>query len=116
MNSSIIVIHSSEIVRQGLFHMLKDLFGIEAVLLAVVEELKNFNGQTNSRLIILIDGELDYKSVSKTIQSFQKNYSEKIIRIHTSSNNCDCQEESIHCFSIHTSKSRIFDLLNPYRM
>ena len=114
MNNRIIVIHSSEIISQGLFSIIKDLFNIEAVLVPTIDELKNYNKINNAQLIIMVDAGLDQNHFSKTTESFHKTNSVKIVHIKESSDKSDCKDDCDCCFPVHAPKSKIFDLLNPY--
>lgn len=114
MNNRIIVIHSSEIISQGLFSIIKGLFDIEAILMPALDDLKNYHEFKNTQLIILADAGLDPKHFSEAIESIHKYNSVKIIKIRESFDMSDCKNDCDCCLAVQTSKSKIYDLLNPY--
>lgn len=111
MDNRIIVIHYSEIIRKGLFSIIKDIFKIEPLLLPTIDELKNFNEIQNGRLIVLVDSELDQNQLFQTIRPFQKGNKIQILLIETSQYESDNKAD---CLPLNASKAKIFDLINPY--
>ena len=114
MNNRVIVIHSSEIISQGLFSIIKSLFDIEIVMIPAIDDLKNYNKINSSQILILVDSGLDQQWFSNTIESFDKTNSIKIVRIKGSSDKSDCEDDCNCCLPVHSSKSKIFNLLNPF--
>ncbi len=111
MDSRIIVVHSSEIIRKGLYSILKDLFKIESLLLPTIEELKNFNEIHEARLIVIVDSGLDQTQFSKIIAPFRKANKVKIFWIEGSRNGSNSKGDYI---PVNASKSKIFNLINPF--
>lgn len=113
MHNRIIVIHPSEIIRQGLHNIIKSLFDIDAILLSQVDELKSYQEIRDTTILFLLDAELNQDQFNRAINDFKKANSIKIALIGASSDNdhkdnCDCY------VPINASKSIIFDLLDPY--
>ena len=114
MSTRIVVIHSSEIVRLGLLNILKESFDKECVLLSTIEELKNYNSITKSRLVFLVDSQLDQKDLSKQLGELDPSNSVKILLVRERAEEKQCVDNCDCCFHTSDSKDRIIDLLKPY--
>ena len=114
MEFRIIIIHRSEIIRQGLSSILKNSFDQDCVLLDSVDELKNYNSISKTRIVLLIDSQIDEDDVSKRIESLDNSNSIKIVLIRALDEIKECKENCDCCFYINDSKARILDLLNTY--
>ncbi len=109
----IIVIHPSEIVRQGLHSIIKNLFDIDSILLSQIDDLKSYHEIRDTTILFLLDAELSQDQFNRATNNFKKANSVKIVLIGASSDkdhkdDCDCY------VPINASKSMIFDLLDPY--
>ena len=58
MDRRLIIIHKSEIVRKGLWAILRETFQNEFILLKNVNELSDYSGFTNTELYLFIQDEL----------------------------------------------------------
>lgn len=114
MNNRIIVIHPSEIIRQGLHSIVKNLFDIDAVLLGQIEELKSYVEIRKMRILLLVDSQLNNDQFTKTAEVFKKYNSVKIVLLRDSFSKSNCKGDCDCCFSIIASKSRIFEIIDPY--
>lgn len=114
MSVRIIVIHSSEIVRQGLLNILKESFDHECVMLAAVEELKNYNSIAKTKLVLLVDSRMDQKKLSREMKQLDPSNTTKIILVRERAEKKQCTDDCDCCFHISDSKTRIIDLLQPY--
>lgn len=114
MLNKIIVIHFSEIIRQGLQSIIKSLCDIDTILLANVKELASYREIKNATLIFLLDDEINQKQFIDAIEEYKKSNDVKIVLLKASADNgyfpdyCDCR------LPINASKSMIAELLNPY--
>lgn len=113
MGNRIFVIHFSEIIRQGLFHIIKSLYDIEAILLPSIDDLKNYHEINNTQLIILADAELNQNNFANTIESFRKNNDLKIVLIHETSKELYANKNYDYNIQINASKAKIHEVLNP---
>ena len=114
MDNRIIVIHFSEIIRQGLFSIIKSLFDIEAILLPAIDDLENYHEINHTQLIILVDARLIQNNFAKTIESFRNFNTVKIVLIHETSNELHGKDKYDCSFPVHASKAIIYKLLNPF--
>ena len=57
MDRRFIIIHQSEIVRKGLWAMLREAFHYEFILLKAVNEVANYSGFTKTELFVFLQGE-----------------------------------------------------------
>lgn len=114
MNSKIIVIHRSEIVRLGISAIIRDLFDIEIIQLSDMIVLKNYADFTNTQAVLLIDAGIDKKQISSTISQIEKSNLIKTILIYDTGTQSTCEDNCDCCFSLEVPKSRIYDLINPY--
>lgn len=112
MEIKVIIVHGSEIIQQGLYVIIKNLFDQESVLLKSTEELKNYQTINGAKILVLVDSQLDHDMISKT--PLYKHNSLSIIMIRNNSEAKTCQENCDCCFNLSDSKSRIYDLLNPF--
>ena len=114
MSNRIIVIHPSEIIRQGLHSIVKSLFDIDAVLLSDAEDLKSFHEIHNTKILLLLDSAINENQFISTVEVFKKNNSVKIILLKDSFAKTECEDNCDCCFPINASKSRIFEIIDPY--
>lgn len=114
MELRIIVIHRSDIIRQGLRNILKDSFDQDSVLLESINELKNYNSIINTKIVLLVDSQLDQKELSKQLTLFDSSNGIKIILIREHPEEKDCKDNCDCCFYIIDSRARIKDLIKPY--
>ncbi len=113
MNNRIIVIHPSEIIRQGLHSIIKSLFDIDAIILGQLNELKSYHEIRNTTIIFMLDAELNQDQFIDDVKDFKKVNSVKIALIGAPSAN-DHKDDYDCYFPINATKSMIFDLLDPY--
>lgn len=111
MKIKVIIIHSSEIIQQGLYSIIENLFDHESVLLQTTDELNDYQTISGAKIILLVDAQLDHEVISNT--PLNKHNSLSIILIRNHSEAKTCQENCDCCFYLSDSKSRIYDLLNP---
>ncbi len=112
MRSIVVVIHPSEIVLQGLWSMIKDLFDLDAILLHDLEELTDQVGDKGTQLLILADESLDPKKLAATTGAFPKTLHVSIIHIRQSADP-SCDKGCKCCLPLNASKSRIWELIRP---
>lgn len=113
-NNRVIVIHFSEIVRVGLYSLIKDIFDVDSILLANINELNNYSDITNSQIVILVNSEVDHNHLSKMIASIEPTNSIKSILVRPKGEISTCRDDCDCCFTLDVQKSRLIDLLNPY--
>jgi DNA-binding CsgD family transcriptional regulator len=114
MDNRIIVIHPSEIIRQGLHRILKMLFDIDAILLNSIDDLKNYHKISGSKIIFLADARLNFDIFPETVAKFKKSHEVIVVLLN---DNVNEQKDHPSCdsyLSINASKSMIFDLVDPY--
>lgn len=114
MSNRIIIIHPSEIIRQGLHSIIKSLFDIEAIILGQFDELKSYHEISDTTLILLLDARLNQDHFIDDVTDFKKANSVKIVLLNESSDKDNCKDDCDCSFPINASKSMIFDLLDPY--
>ena len=114
MENKVFIIHNSDIIKLGLYSIIKKLFGIEATILNVPDELKNFSTILKSTLILIVDARLNHQNIDKSLQIFDKSIKKKIILVHENSEQSDCEEQCTCCFALDDSRQRIENLLMPY--
>ncbi len=114
MVNRIFIIHTSEIIRWGLFTVVKNLFDIESVLLSNADELKNYSEIANVRIIILTDSGIDEQHLTKMLNPLRSANSVKILLIRKPGEETACAADCDCCFTLDAPKSKISDLLAPY--
>jgi DNA-binding CsgD family transcriptional regulator len=114
MHNRIIVIHPSEIIRLGLQRIIKSLFDIDAILLSRIDELNSYYEIRDTTILFLLDLLYNQDQFLSAVENFKKSNTVKIVHLEESvgtdykNGNCDCS------LPINTSKTMIFDLLDPY--
>lgn len=114
MESRILVVHPSEIVRQGLYSVLKNLFNLDATLLSEIEELKNYSEISSSKLLLLIDSSIGETQYAKALNTFRASNTLRTILVRPTGEKSSCKEGCDCCFYLEDDKSRIKNLLNPF--
>lgn len=114
MHNRIIIIHPSEIIKQGLHHICKSLFDIDAIILSQIDEVKNYHEIRDSTILFLLDADLNQDQFIKAVEDFKKTNSVKIVLLCASSDKGHCKDDFEGCIQINASKSMIFEVLNPY--
>lgn len=114
MDNRLFIIHSSEIIRKGLFRIIKDLFDLESVLLESTKEIKNYASISQSRILLLIEPQIDQMHLTEYIEAIDKSNSAKIVCINENGNQTDFDERCECSLSIMDPSSRIGYLLKPY--
>ncbi|MCG8307851.1 MAG: helix-turn-helix transcriptional regulator [Cytophagales bacterium] len=114
MHRRVIIIHGSDVIRLGLNTLIQSYFDIEPVLLGNINELKDYYSILNSRIIFLIDSQLDQIPLMSRIDTMDKSNSIKIVLIRERADESMCSDECKCCFSIMDPKSRIFDIIGSY--
>lgn len=114
MDNRIFIIHSSEIIRQGLSRIVKDLFDITSVLLESPEKIKNYTSIAQSRILILAEAQKDQKHLVNYIQFVDKNNSVKTVSIRESKDQINCDDSCDCCLSVMDNSARISDLLKSH--
>ena len=114
MDNKIFIIHGSEIIRQGLFIIVKNIFGIESVLLDSPKGVRNYASISQSRIIFLIDAQLDPLQLTKNIESLHHSNSIKTILIRDRADQSNCDDNNECCFSLMDDTSKISDLLKSH--
>lgn len=66
MDKRFVIIHNSEIVRKGLWAILRESFHQEFILLKEIDEIGDYSGISSSELLIFIDKSL-YSEASKDL-------------------------------------------------
>lgn len=114
MDNRIIVIHPSEIIRQGLRGIVKNLFDIETILLVQPDDLKSYSEIKKTSVLLLIDSRFDKDQFTKTIELFEQHNTVNIVLVRDSSDESGCNTDCHCCLSIDDSKSRIFEIIDSY--
>jgi len=108
------VIHRSEIVQQGLLNILKTICDHECVLLDTPNLLKNYSSIHGTKLIFLVDSELDQKEFSGYLEPMSSANDTIILLIREQSDQKVCDDGCNCCFNLTDSKSRIEELIKPH--
>jgi len=114
MDNKLFIIHSSEVIRVGLFHLIQSQFDIDLVLVKDSQEFKNYQSITNSRILLLIDSQLDQQSIDSTLNSLDQSNSVNTVLIGDRMDKDMCTESCHCCLSIADSKSIIYDLIESH--
>jgi len=114
MGNKVFIIHSSEIIQQGLHNLIQSKFDIESILLHSIEGVKNYSTISNSRIILLVDSQVDQALISKTIGLLNTNNLAKIIMIRERTDPLLCEDVCDCCVSVMESKSRIHELISAH--
>ena len=114
MDNRIFIIHSSEVIRQGLLHIIQNQIEIDPILFGDIQEFKNYQSITNSRILILIDSQHNQQSIDQNIHSLDPSNTVNIVLIRDRSDEDMCKGSCKCCFSIEDAKSKIYELIESY--
>jgi DNA-binding CsgD family transcriptional regulator len=114
MESRILIIHPSEIVRQGLYTILKRLFNIDSTLLSGIDELKSYMEIKESKLVLLIDSALKAQADSTTLKTFDNSNALLTVLVRPTGEKTSCTADCDCCFFLEDDNSRIYSLLHPF--
>ncbi len=112
MKNKIFIIHSSEIICQGLNSIIKNHFDINAIVLSSIEDLKNYYEIDSARMIIFVDTKLNLNNLSHSVKVLQKSSLVKIINIVSSENNTESDIKTDSCISLNSPITSIYDLID----
>ena len=114
MSNKVFIIHSSEIIQQGLSNLIQSQFDIESILLHSIDGVKNYSTISNSSIICLVDAQVDQDPLSKTFELLNAKNSVKIISIRDRTDPSICENGCECCVSVMDSKSRIHELISAH--
>lgn len=118
MDKRFIIIHPHEIIRKGLWAILRESFHFEFVLLNSVEALKDYSGLKNLFLVVFLASELDSKNTKTQIHELLAlDNTLQIIPMYLSSLECSPHEISISqdepAFAITETVKKLFNKQKP---
>ena len=114
MDNRVFIIHSSEVIRQGLLHIIQSQIEIDPILFGDIQEFKNYQSITNSRILILIDSQHNQQAIDQNIRSLDPSNTVNIVLIRDRSDEDMCKESCKCCLSIEDAKSKIYELIESY--
>jgi len=114
MTGKIFILHPSLIVREGLFSLIKRLFGTEARTVADLDELDYYPDIAHGKLIFLVDAHIPEDRFLKKVAQYEQSKGLKIILIREPNAPSPCAEDCACCFYTDTDEERFQQLLKPY--
>lgn len=114
MKNKIFIIHSSEIICQGLNSIIKNHFDINAIVLSSIEDLKNYYEIDSARVVIFVDAKLSFDNLSHSVKVLKKSSLVKIINIVSPENNTESDIKTYSCISLNSPKSSIHELIDRW--
>lgn len=112
MKNKIFIIHSSEIICQGLNSIIKNQFDINAIVLSSIEDLKNYYEIDSARVVIFVDAKLSLDKLSHSVNVLQKSSLVKIIIIASQENNTESDIKSDSSIYLNSPASSIYKLID----
>jgi DNA-binding CsgD family transcriptional regulator len=113
MDKRIIIIHPSQIIRQGIIALVRTRIDWEIIEFCDGGELSHYRSIRNARIIFVVDVGLANDELTNALSPFGESNSIKILYLTQGENNCTSADNDCH-LSLNASKDELLSLLEVH--
>jgi DNA-binding CsgD family transcriptional regulator len=113
MSTKVIIIHSSEIIGQGISAIIRRHLKTDSIVLNSSAQLTNYQNISKQHVLFIVEAELYTDQFLSTTEIFRKLNHVKIIRVHTVKKDGKCADDCDCCFAVNDDPEKIVELLSP---